>query len=189
MIVPYTTERRRETGMTNVMLGMWLFIVSEIMLYGALFSAYALLRSSATEWPSGRELLSVPMGATNTIVLLLLASLVWRSRNAKPDRAKAALLLSSGLAVVFVNVIGLEFLHHDAAGQLPHVSTFLALYFTLTGLHLAHVVAGFAANAWAILGARRVSAAMTAGRMHALGLYWIFVAIVWLVIFLLMYLS
>ena len=63
VIIPYTTERRADTGVTNVTLGMWLFIASEVMLFGALFSAYALLRSAATDWPSGRQVLSLSLGA------------------------------------------------------------------------------------------------------------------------------
>ncbi len=45
--IPYTVERRADTGVTNVTLGIWLFLASEVMLFGALFSAYALLRVSA----------------------------------------------------------------------------------------------------------------------------------------------
>ena len=43
-MIPYTIERRADTGVTNVTLGIWLFLASEVMLFGALFSAYALLR-------------------------------------------------------------------------------------------------------------------------------------------------
>src|SRR5262245_5984890 len=119
--------------MTNVTLGMWLFIASEIMLFGALFSSYALLRAARTDWPSGRQLLSLPMGATNTGILLLLTGLMWRARKAQPKMIRGALLLGAALAVVFVNVKCLEYLHHDAAGHLPRVSTFWGMYFALTG--------------------------------------------------------
>ena len=69
-MIPYTIERRADTGVTNVTLGIWLFLASEVMLFGALFSAYALLRVSAPIWPRGRDVLSVPLGAANTVVLL-----------------------------------------------------------------------------------------------------------------------
>ena len=62
------------------------------------------------------------------------------------------------------------------------------MYFTLTGLHALHVVAGIAANLWVMAGAARVGDAMTAGRCRALSLYWVLVDIVWLIIFGLMYL-
>ena len=72
---------------------------------------------------------------------------------------------------------------------MPSVNTFLAIYFTLTGLHALHVIAGLVANVWALTGAARVGEAMTAGRVRALALYWAFVDLVWIVIFVLFYLT
>ena len=66
--IPYTVEPRPETGMYNGKLGMWLFLASEIMLFGGLFSSYVLLRIGAAEWPRGHELLNVPLAAVNTKV-------------------------------------------------------------------------------------------------------------------------
>lgn len=71
MEIPYTAKIRPDTGLYNAKLGIWLFLASEIMLFGALFSSYILLRvgAEAGTWPHG--LLSVPMGTFNTIVLIL----------------------------------------------------------------------------------------------------------------------
>jgi len=91
--------------------------------------------------------------------------------------------------VLFLISKGWEWQHELAAGLLPATSTFLATYYTLTGLHAAHVAGGLLANIWALVGIGRVSDDMTAGRMHALALYWAFVDVVWLVIFVVMYLS
>lgn len=186
MIVPYTTERRADTGVNNVTLGMWLFIASEIMLFGALFSAYALLRASATDWPSGPQVLSLPFGLANTVVLSILTAAAWRARNRPPQNARAHLVAATSMASVFISMKSLEYGHDFKHELLPHVSTFLALYFTLTGLHAAHVIAGVVANFWAIKG--RVDDAMFISRVKALALYWVFVDIVWLIIFVLMYL-
>jgi heme/copper-type cytochrome/quinol oxidase subunit 3 len=187
--IPYTTERRHDTGMTNVTLGMWLFIASEIMLFGALFSAYALLRVSATEWPSGRHVLSVTIGAVNTLILMQVTASAWRARRSTPPQARLWLTIGAISAFVFLGVKSWEYAHELSAGLRPAASTFLAMYFTLTGLHALHVIAGITANVWAIAGISRVSEAMTAGRTRSLALYWIFVDIVWLIIFGLMYLS
>jgi cytochrome c oxidase subunit 3 len=188
MIVPYTTERRLDTGLTNVTLGMWLFIASEVMLFGALFSAYALLRVSATDWPSGRHTLNILIGAINTVVLLQLTASAWRARSAKPARARQWLLAATIFGVAFLGLKSWEYSLEIAAGLRPATNTFLAMYFTLTGLHALHVVAGIAANLWVMAGAARVGDAMTAGRCRALSLYWVLVDIVWLIIFGLMYL-
>jgi heme/copper-type cytochrome/quinol oxidase subunit 3 len=187
-MIPYTVERRADTGVTNVTLGIWLFLASEVMLFGALFSAYALLRVSAPEWPSGRDVLNIAFGALNTAVLVVMTTLVWRARGT--GRASARLIAAaSALAVLFLAIKAVEYRGEMAAGLVPSVSTFLAMYFTLTGLHALHVAGGLVANIWVIAGVRRAGAAMTAGRLHALALYWLFVDAVWLVIFPVMYLT
>ena len=190
MIVPYTTERRADTGVTNVTLGMWLFIASEIMLFGALFSAYALLRSAATDWPSGWNLLSLQLGVTNTAVLLTLTLCVWLARRKTTIGAtRRFLLLATFLALVFLAFKSLEYSFEFHTGRLPRVNTFLAMYFTLTLLHAAHVVAGVVANLWVVAGAQRAGDALTAGRVRALSVYWAFVDVVWLISFVVRYLS
>ncbi|HEX5069290.1 MAG TPA: cytochrome c oxidase subunit 3 [Vicinamibacterales bacterium] len=188
MIIPYTTERRADTGMTNVTLGMWLFIASEVMLFGALFSAYALLRVSATDWPPGRDLLNLTIGAVNTVVLAGVTASAWRARRSPGPQAGRWLAIGVLLALAFLGLKGWEYSSELGAGLRPATSTFLAMYFTLTGLHALHVVAGIIANVWAIAGISRVTDAMTAGRTRSLALYWVFVDIVWLIIFGLMYL-
>lgn len=186
MIIPYTTERRADTGVTNVTLGMWLFIASEIMLFGALFSAYALLRSAATDWPSGRHVLSLTAGSLNTGVLLCVAVYLWVARKA-PMLARRMLLVASIFGLLFLGFKAEEWAREFDAGLVPRASTFFAMYFTLTGLHAAHVIAGIVANVWVMAG--RVDEAMFAGRVRALSIYWAFVDVVWLLIFVLMYLS
>src|SRR5437762_8949947 len=70
MEIPYTTQPRPDTGLYNAKVGIWLFLASEVMLFGALFSSYILLRVGAEEgfWPHGW--LNVPVGTANTIVLI-----------------------------------------------------------------------------------------------------------------------
>ena len=69
MDIPYTIQARPDTGLYNAKLGIWLFLASEVMLFGGLFSAYVLLRVGAPEgfWPHGW--LSVTLGTTNTLIL------------------------------------------------------------------------------------------------------------------------
>src|SRR5206468_15499 len=71
MEIPYTVEPRPDTGLYNAKLGIWLFLASEVMLFGALFSSYILLRVGALEanWPHG--LLNIPIGTFNTAVLII----------------------------------------------------------------------------------------------------------------------
>jgi heme/copper-type cytochrome/quinol oxidase subunit 3 len=188
-LIPYTTEPRADTRVTNVTMGIWLFLSSEVMLFGALFSAYALLRVGAATWPSGRDVLDVAMGSANTVVLVLMTAAAWRARGRSAAGVRALLVASTGFALVFLGLKGLEYHDEISRGLVPAASTFLAMYFTLTGLHALHVIGGLAANLWILAGAGRVPEALTAGRVHAVTLYWAFVDVVWLVIFGLMYLS
>lgn len=68
MEIPYTTKARPDTGLFNSKVGIWLFLASEVMLFGALFSSYILLRVGSSAWPEG--LLNVPIGMFNTFVLI-----------------------------------------------------------------------------------------------------------------------
>lgn len=71
MEIPYVSEPRKDTGLYNAKVGIWLFLASEVMLFGGFFSAYILLRVGAVEgtWPT--ELLNVPIGTFNTLVLII----------------------------------------------------------------------------------------------------------------------
>ena len=70
MEIPYTVEVRRDTGLTNGKIGIWLFLASEVMLFGALFASYILIRTGAPSWPRGDTILDVPLATFNTIVLI-----------------------------------------------------------------------------------------------------------------------
>src|SRR5438552_17172782 len=68
--IPYNVHPRPDTGLYNGKLGIWLFLASEVMLFGALFSSLILIRSSAPSWPRGWEELNVPLATVNTFVLI-----------------------------------------------------------------------------------------------------------------------
>src|SRR5215831_21164946 len=68
MEIPYTVTARPDSGLFNAKLGIWLFLASEVMLFGALFTTYILLRVGAPEWPHHE--LDVPLATVNTAVLI-----------------------------------------------------------------------------------------------------------------------
>ena len=70
MEIPYTVKPRPDTGLYNAKLGIWLFLASEVMLFGALFSSYVLLRVGAADGTWSRGLMDVIVGAGNTMVLI-----------------------------------------------------------------------------------------------------------------------
>lgn len=188
-MIPYTTEARTDTGVSNVTLGFWLFMASEVMLFGALFSSYALLRVSAADWPAGGDMLVTALGAANTALVTMLTAVAWRAGRTRPASARWPLLFVSAMAALFLVILVLEYSGQWRSGHLPATSTFFAMYYTLTGIHAFHVLGGIIANLWVMTSAASAGDALTSARLRVVSHYWVFVAIVWLVMFLGLYLS
>src|SRR5215813_9457613 len=115
MDIPYTIEARPDTGLYNAKVGIWLFLASEVMLFGALFSSYILLRVGAPEgyWPHGW--LNVPIGTCNTIVLItssITTVMAWASLKMNQfGRFKVYHACTLCLALTFVGIKSYEY--HD----------------------------------------------------------------------------
>jgi cytochrome c oxidase subunit 3 len=193
--IPYTVEVRPDTGLNNVKLGIWLFLASEVMLFGSLFAGYILLRTGNPAWGAGSELLSVPMATLNTAVLITSSVTMVMSWVAAMERNLGKFRLYMGITVlaglVFLVVKYFEYsakFHHGAP---PAYSTFMACYFTFTGLHALHVIGGMALNGYLWLpGAKMMATApqQFANRVEAAGLFWHFVDLVWIFLFPVLYL-
>jgi len=188
--IPYTIHPRPDTGLYNAKLGIWLFLASEVMLFGALFSSYILIRTSAPVWPRGWEFLNVPLATANTFILIassVTVVLAWanlRLGNLKWGRIFIALTLVCALA--FLVNKGFEYHHEYVEHRLPSTSNFMALYFTLTGLHGLHVLGGVIVFAYFLgPGAKmwKTSQARYTNRIEVAGLYWHFVDLVWIFLF------
>jgi cytochrome c oxidase subunit 3 len=195
MQVPYTVHTRSDTGLYNAKLGIWLFLSSEVMLFGALFSSYILLRVGADTWPHGYEHLNIPLGTVNTAVLItssVTMVMAWTSLMMK-DFAKYRKYLGVTilLAVIFLVVKGFEYAAKFEHGLYPSTSTYFGIYFTLTGLHALHIVGGIVVNAylWGP-GSKmwKTDPERFTHRIEIAGLYWHFVDIVWIFLFPMLYL-
>jgi len=193
--IPYTVQPRYDTGLYNAKLGIWLFLASEVMLFGALFSSYILLRTGAPEWPRGASILSVPLGAFNTALLIsssLTMLLSWTALRMK-DFKKFKLLLGITilLAIVFLGVKAYEYSTKFEHHYFPSKSTYLAIYFTMTGLHALHIIGGIIVNTymWGP-GSKmwKTDPERFTNRIEIAGLYWHFVDLVWLFLFPMLYL-
>jgi heme/copper-type cytochrome/quinol oxidase subunit 3 len=193
--IPYTVSVRQDTGLNNGKIGIWLFLASEVMLFGALFASYVLLRTGATTWPRGASILNVPMATFNTIVLItssVTMVMAWASlaRN-QFGRFRIFMGATVLLGGVFLVVKYFEYttkFHHEL---FPKTNTFLAIYFTLTGLHMLHVIGGMAVNAyfWGP-GAKlwKTNPTWFTNRVENSGLFWHFVDLVWIFLFPILYL-
>src|SRR5947208_12443462 len=112
-ILPYTIKPREDTGLYNAKVGIWLFLASEVMLFGALFSSYILLRVGAAPgaWPHG--LLNIPIGMANTIVLItssITTVMAWASCKMNQfGRFKVFHACTILLALTFVGIKSYEY--------------------------------------------------------------------------------
>ncbi len=193
--IPFVYKPRPDTGVTNAKLGIWLFLASEVMLFGALFSSYILLRVSAVQWPHGREYLNVPMATFNTAVLItssITMVMAWASLAMKSfGKFKMYQFITILLGCVFLVVKYFEYTAKFHHGYFPKTNTFLAIYFTMTGLHVLHVIGGLIVNAY-LLGPGskmwQTEPDRFMGRIEVSGLYWHFVDLVWIFLFPTLYL-
>jgi len=193
MQIPYVVETRPDTGLHNAKLGIWLFLASEVMLFGGLFSSYVLLRTGATEWP--RHALPLGMATFNTVVLItssMTMVMAWAALKMNNwSKHRLYLVLTVVLGTIFLVIKFLEYGEHVAAGELPSRNTFFAIYYTLTAVHALHIAGGLATMLYFLGPGARLWAQnpqQFANRIEATGLYWHFVDFVWVFLFPLLYL-
>jgi cytochrome c oxidase subunit 3 len=195
-------------------LGIWLFLVTEIMFFGGVFAAYAIYRwLYFAAFAGGSHILDIKLGAANTIVLLgssLTMVLAVRSAQVGNRRALILFLVATMiLGGVFLGVKAYEynqkFVEHVvpsldwapegealkllAPGGLDHAQLYFFFYFAMTGLHAIHMVIGMCLLFWLVLRARKDQfTPHYFAPVEVVGLYWHFVDIVWIFLFPLLYL-
>src|ERR1700755_799536 len=145
--IPFNVHPRPDTGLYNGKLGVWLFLASEVMLFGALFSSLILIRTGYQgKWPEGWKELHVVPATINTFVLIassVFVIMAWANlRLRKPNVARmwiaAPLLCCFAFMGIKAYEYSLSFEHH----HFPKTNNFFAIYFTMTGLHGLHVLGG-----------------------------------------------
>ena len=195
MEIPYTIQPRQDTGLFNAKLGIWLFLASEVMLFGALFSTYIIMRVGAASWPQGSSVLNVPIGTFNTLVLIsssVTMVMAWASlKENKWKMHKVYLGITILCALAFLVVKTFEYSAKFSHGLFPKTSTYMAIYFTLTGLHAIHVIGGIVVLSYLFgPGARmwKTRPEQFTNRIEVVGLYWHFVDLVWIFLFPVLYL-
>jgi cytochrome c oxidase subunit III len=188
-------------------LGMWLFLITEVLFFGGLFLAYTLYRIwYPVAWAEASRELSIVLGAFNTAVLigssLTMAFAVRAAQTGKQRATVVWILLTMALGLVFLIVKYFEykekFEHHHVPGADFHFANaaqagpaeiYFSLYFLLTGLHATHMIIGFfimSVIAWMAHKKRFTPEWYTPVEIS--GLYWHFVDIVWIFLFPLLYL-
>jgi cytochrome c oxidase subunit III len=259
MEIPYTVEARPDTGLYNAKVGIWLFLASEVMLFGGLFSGYILLRVGAEPgmWPHGWQ--NLTLGTINTIVLALSAIttlMAWVACKVRQfDKFKFFHACTLLCALTFLCVKLVEYHEHlnhyeihltdgtiadgdmvqndstqdhvvisgrivtdekllydlrsqknipeaeltiprsqiqDMQSYGPWHNNYLALYFTLTGLHALHILGGSIVIGYLWGPGRKMwkkDPERFTNRIEVSGLFWHFVDLVWIFLFPVLYLT
>ncbi len=196
MKIPYNEELRPDTGLYNAKLGIWLFLASEVMLFGGLFSAYIMLRLSDPNWANyGQDALNVPLATLNTAVLItssVTMVMSWVSlklNDLKKYKIYMGLTLLCSFGFLIIKYI--EYTSKFDHGLFPSTNNFLAVYFVLTGLHGLHVIGGILVNGYFFGPGVKMwdtEPERFTNRIEVAGLYWHFVDLVWIFLFPALYL-
>jgi cytochrome c oxidase subunit 3 len=187
--------------------GMWLFLVTEVLMFGGLFVAYGIFRGLYPEmFHAAHQFLVVKMGAINTVVLitssLTMVLAVTSTQRGQRDRAILFLVFTFLLACCFLVVKYFEYTHKFHDGLLPggfftnhelkeytKAPLFFSLYFLMTGLHGIHVLIGMGLIAWMLKRtAQREFSPHFYTPVELVGFYWHFVDLIWIFLFPLLYL-
>ncbi len=201
----YDVNQQYETSK----LGMWAFILTEVLTFGALFVAYTIYRAWNPDMFIGANLLlDVNKGLLNTIVLigssLTMALAIWAIQLKKKKLSLVMLFVTFICAAIFLGIKYLEYEHKFHLGQLPgeyysymgpeiaHMNNphiFFSIYFIMTGLHGLHVAIGMGLIAWLmVLTARDKLHSAYYTPMELVGIFWHLVDIIWIFLFPLFYL-
>lgn len=176
------------TGIQTGKLGMWVFLVSEIMLFTGLIGSYIVLRLGAISWPNPLETLNVWLLATNTVILisssLTMALSLDAAKQDKQEALRRYLLWTALLGSTFLAIKFLDYLHLWRGGFTIASSLFGSCYYLLTGFHALHVLSGVILLLYLFVAASRgMFSATNFGRVEYSGLYWHFIDIVWVILF------
>jgi len=204
----FNTEEQQKDAST---LGMWVFLITEIMFFGGMFLAYTIYRSTfPLVFGLASSSLNLPIGATNTCVLLLSSfTMVMAVRAAQLGQKRMIiffLIITMLFGFAFLGIKAYEWTekfeeHHVPAqasfhldgltgpDQQGHAKLFFSLYFAMTGLHALHMVVGVGILTFIIFQtARGTYSTKYFTPVDIAGLYWHFVDIVWIFLFPLFYL-
>lgn len=178
---------RREPLIPNGVLGMLIFVFTEIMFFAGLISAHAIVRSQAVGqmWPPyGQPRLPVEQTALNSLALLVSGVVLvfaWFAYRRQPSGARIPLLLSILLGGAFVVLQGREWAALLAEGLTMQSSAYGGFFYLIVGTHALHAVCALAALVWAF--DRLDKERLTSAQLGTVSTFWYFVVLVWPILY------
>jgi len=186
----------------NLKLGMWVFLLSEVMFFSSLIGAYIILRFAHPEqWAEPNTVLNVPLTGFNTFMLICSSVTMVKAFAAIEHGDQAGLrkwlIATIILGAAFVGIQVYEYIKLAQHGFVPGAAAYAAeggplygsTFYTMTGFHGAHVTIGVLALIFTAVKAFRGKYTSTDyGGVEIMGLYWHFVDLVWIILFTIVYL-
>ncbi len=196
-----TPDQQRQTSM----IGMWIFLMTEVLLFGALFTSFTVYRiSSPQAFDLGSKDMEILLGSINTAVLICssftMALSVYFAETGERWKVLFCLLLTMFIGVIFLVIKFTEYYDHykdhkvpglwfeDHSALAPHIAMFFVFYFVMTGLHALHMLIGL--SILSVLVFRTLLGNITAEYhtpVEVGGLYWHFIDIVWIFLYAIFY--
>lgn len=186
-------EEGEEMGIEKSLFGVWVYIMSDCLLFASLFAAYAVLRPATAGGPSGAELFSMPFVLIESLFLLLssftfgIASYFSHTKG-KSNAVLCWLFITFVFGVLFLSMEVFEFTKLIGEGNGPGRSAFLSAFFTLLGVHGIHVLVGLIWMVVLFVQIKKDAASLVLRRLSSLGIFWHFLDIIWILIFTIVYL-
>ena len=189
----YDVDEHPHPPGASTMLGFWLYLMSDCLIFAMLFAAYGVYGNSTAGGPGPKELFELPLVAVNTAMLLFSSITYGFAMIATDEQRKGATLgwlaVTGLFGAAFIGIELYEFgnLIHEGAG--PQRSAFLSSFFTLVGTHGLHVTSGLI---WLVVlmvqVARRGLEPANVRRLQCLSLFWHFLDVIWIGVFTFVYL-
>jgi cytochrome o ubiquinol oxidase subunit 3 len=186
----YVREHHPENG---TLLGFWLYLMSDCLIFACLFATYAVLGRNYAGGPSGAELFDLPLVAVNT-ALLLVSSITYgfamlEMQNGRLRAVLGWLAVTGLLGAGFIGLELYEFAHLIAEGAGPQRSGFLTAFFALVGTHGLHVSFGIVWLVTLMMQLRKHGLTPeNARRLMCLSMFWHFLDVIWIGVFTFVYL-
>ncbi|WP_337019300.1 cytochrome (ubi)quinol oxidase subunit III [Oceanobacillus massiliensis] len=185
----YSTEQNR----MNI-LGFWLFLGAEIMLFATLFTSYFIYEDRIGNGPAGSDIFEISPVLIETILLLTSSFTIGLAVNAMRLQRKNAMLAFLGITLLlgagFISFEVYEFIHYYHEGAALQSSAYTGILLTTLGTHGAHVTFGFFWGLFIFLQIRKQGfTPQTANKSFIFSLYWHFLDVMWIFIFSFIYLK
>lgn len=188
-----TKVNHEEAATERTMFGFWVYLMTDLLMFAVLFAVYAVLVDSTAGGPSGREIFSLPLALTETLLLLTssftcgLAMIAVHQRNKKQTLVWLGITYILGIVFLVLELMEFSKLIHEGHGATSSAS--MSSFFALVGAHGLHIVIGLL---WMIivmgfLLSRGFTNSMTR-KLTMFSMYWHFLDIVWIFIFTIVYL-